>query len=241
MRIYKKILSLAILVQLCSLSLTAQTSQRLSNYLDSALYNAKLLHQNQNFTTLEIFTGAMYEGYSKNIEGTPYFYSSDWFPTNIKFRGVQYYEILAKYDMHVKTLIVLHPNNITGIQLENEGIESFEISKYRFQHFKQDDVVNLDPGIYRMIEEGKYSVVLNESVRIDERITQTIERSFLKENYFFVIKDNEAYYINSKKFFLKLIGLENKKFNQLKRENKYSWKKNREELIKLSAQFVNNN
>ncbi len=238
MFIFKNLFLLFLLVFTLHAALYAQSnaSQQIS---DSAVLNAKKFHQNSKYNSLEIFSGNVYNGYLKSTKGSPYYKYDDFVPANITFRGIEYFDMPVKYDVYIKTLILLHHNNFMNLIIENEGIEKFKIGNEEFVHIKQGEIRGILPTIYRYIDKGKYTVLVNDKVELVEKVNITIERDFIKKNEYFLLKDNQAYFIRSQKEFLKLMEITKKEFKSINKNFLFKSKINKEEYIKIVTSHKN--
>ncbi|WP_126970599.1 hypothetical protein [Gynurincola endophyticus] len=232
---------LTTLVCLCVMNVKsfAQAVSPTASILDSASYHARVLHQEKEYQQLELFTGAVYDGYLRSIKGSPYFFSGDFAPINLKFRGVPYFDIPALYDKYIKTLIIKHYNGFTSLQLENEGIESFEINGHEFRHFRSGEIENLDQGIYRYLAKGQFTALTLDAVELNEKVAMTVEKEFLPKNEYYIIEGGKAYMIERKKDLLRTLNINSKELRQIGKENDYKWKRNKEKLIQITTEIKN--
>lgn len=217
----------------------AQAGSPIASVLDSASYHARVLHQEKEFQQLELFTGAVYDGYLRSIKGSPYFLGDEFAPVNLKFRGVPYYGISALYDKYIKTLIIKHYNGFTSLQLENEGIESFEIKGNEFRHFRNGEIENLDQGIYRYLAKGQFTALVSDAVELNEKVAMTVEKEFIPKNEYYIIENGKAHVIERKKDLLRVLNMPSKELRQIGKEHEYNWKRNKEKLIQITTETKN--
>lgn len=233
------ILLTGVIILVLNTKSSAQNNSKFDEILSKSNYNARMVHQTQKYENLELFTGYIFEGYSKTIAGSPYFRTSAFTPTDIVFRGIHYFNIPAKYDAYIQTLIIQHSNGFTELRLENDGIESFTMYRSFFKHYRKGEVSGLLPDIYRHLADGKYTALVKDGIILDEKIAMTIEKEFNQKNYYFVIKDNQAHIIRSKKALIQVLGISSKEYNDIRKSENLKWKKNKESIIQLTTTYKN--
>jgi hypothetical protein len=189
----------------------------------------------------EIFNGKEHSGYIPNIKGTAYYNESDWQPGTVRYRDVYYPSVWLKYDMVQKELIVRHPASKVAITLFTPRISSFSISGRNFIRIDENDSSCLSPGIYEEVGKGKLNFyILRSKYLLEEATPYGMEREFLTNDTYYVVKNNKCYPIKKKKNIWSLVGEKKSAIKADLRKKDLTYKRYREETLTEIINFYNN-
>jgi hypothetical protein len=138
----------------------------------------------------EIYNGKMHIIYPSAVSGCAYFLNEDWQPGSIMYNEIYYPSVWLKFDLVKKEVIIQHSNALTPIILFSPRVQYFTIAGKDFINLKDENTLNLPPGIYQKIGKGIMILFINRSKFLEEQVTQNgIERKFYEKNKFYIVKD----------------------------------------------------
>lgn len=188
----------------------------------------------------EIFNGKEHPGYIPNIKGTAYYIDNDWQPGTVIYQDVYYPSVWLKYDMVQKELIVRHPASKEAITLFTPRMSSFSISGKSFIRITGNDSSCLAPGIYEEVKKGKLDFyILRSKYLLEEATPYGLEREFLTNDQYYVVKDHKCYPLKRKKNILNLVSEKKSAIKADLRKKQLNFKRNKEEALTEIITFYN--
>jgi hypothetical protein len=188
----------------------------------------------------EIFNGKEHPGYFTGIAGTPYYLDNDWQPGSVIYRDIYYPSMWVKYDLVQKEIIVRHPANKLAITLFTPRISSFSISGRNFVRIGENDTSCLAPGIYEEVKKGKLNFYILRSKYLLETATAAgLEKEFLTNDSYYVIKDGKCYPLKKKKNIWSLIDQKKSLIKTDLRKKDLKYRKNREATLTEIITYYN--
>lgn len=197
----RKLLAAALLCLSCK-ALYAQTSPGINSDTSfNAAYNQKIAASG------DLYYGVEHIGYLQKMNGTAYFETDQWQKGTVTYNNVLYKDVSLKYDLIKDELIVLHPNNIFGVTLVSEKVQSFAIGSQEFIYVPKANKLGLKHGgFYHVLVNGKLSVLAKRSKVVEEKIlTNEIERNVISKEQFYAVKDGVATTVNGEESVLSLL------------------------------------
>lgn len=190
--------------------------------------------------TAEIFNGKEHSGYIAGITGTAYYIDKDWQTGSVMYRDVYYSAMLLKYDMVQKELIVQHPSSKMAITLFTPRISSFSVSGRNFIRITENDSSCLPPGIYEEVKKGKLNFyILRSKYLLETPTTYGLEREFLTNDSYFIIKDRKCHLIKKKKNIWDITEGKRSSIKADLRKKGLSYKRNREAALTEIITYYN--
>src|SRR6201996_4305490 len=153
-----KAFALAIFLGLTILKSSAQNAQE-----DTLLYSSTAKRVIDYFNTSiaeqsEIYNGAKYELYPPANKGTFYFLDKNFcVPSLIRYNGTWFKNIPVLYDVHNDAMISVNNNNL--FVLHPERTSDIYLLDHHFIYLNTKSAVDLAPGFYDLLYDGKSQVL----------------------------------------------------------------------------------
>jgi hypothetical protein len=212
-----------LLVVLCCLSQTvfAQTD----SLSQDAVYDSRIASKASD----PVFNGREHPGYHPAIQGIAYYVTDEWQKGKLVYQHIEYTDIYLKYDLVADELVVRHLNGITGVILFTPRIQSFSLRDKIFIYLRPLEGSGLKPGIYEEIRKGKLSLYAKRSTLINESIVgNVLERKFVDNTRFYVLKDGHYYIIKKQKDLMELLDGKKAEINARMKSSGIKYRYNRE-------------
>lgn len=238
-KIKTDLLRLSIRIQLLLLLLFYLTNTALSQ-TDSLFFGALYESRVANKASEPVFNGPMHIGYDRGIQGIPYYLSDAWQRGTLVYQHIPYKDIYLKYDLVTGEVVVRHLNKNTGVILFTPWIQSFSLGDRFFVQLEPADGSGLTAGIYEQICKGKMSLFIKRSKTIEESIvSNTVERKFVDNIKFYVLKGDHYYPIKKQKDLAQLLeGKKAQVYSSLKSSG-IKYKFNHELAITRMVEYYN--
>jgi hypothetical protein len=190
--------------------------------------------------TAEIFNGKEHAGYMAGITGTAYYLDNNWQPGTVMYRDIYYPSMMIKYDLVQKVLIIRHPASKMAITLFTPRVSSFSVSGRKFIRISETDTSCLAPGIYEEVQKGRLNFYILRSKYLLENATQYgMEREFLTNNTYYIIKDNRCYPLKKKKNIWNLVSGKKPAIKADLRKKELNYRRNREATLTEIITYYN--
>jgi len=153
-----------------------------------------------------VYNGRQYIYLTYKMEGDPYFISGDFSKGWVNYSGRKYDSVPLMYDLARNQLVILSPNKISPIILENDFIDSFSLHEHHFIKLLQDYKQNLyNTGFYDLLYNGQIQLLVKRAKNIDEQIKgDAVVRIFYPKDRYYLHKDSLYYLVSNKKDVLHL-------------------------------------
>ncbi|HEU5366557.1 MAG TPA: hypothetical protein VFU62_13555 [Hanamia sp.] len=153
-----------------------------------------------------IYNGRQYIYFTYKMEGDPYFISGNFVAGWVNYSHRKYDSVPLMYDLARNQLVILAPDKIYGIVLENDLIDSFSLHGHHFTKLLQDYKQNLNnTGFYDLLYNGQIQLLVKRVKNIDEQIKgDAVVRIFYSKDRYYVHKDSLYYLVSNKKDVLHL-------------------------------------
>ena len=190
--------------------------------------------------TAEIFNGKEHPGYIAGIIGTAYYLDNDWQPGTIVYRDIYYPSMLVKYDLVQKEIIIRHPASKMAITLFTPRVSSFSISGKKFIRISENDTSCLAPGIYEEVQKGRLNFyILRSKYLLETPKDHEMEREFLTNDSYYVIKDRRCYPLKKKKNIWTLVSGKKQVIKADLRKKELNYRRNREATLTEIITYYN--
>jgi len=188
--------------------------------------------------TSGLYNGRVFYWYPL-MKGHAFYPSDAWQKGSVLYDGTWYHHLTMMYDIYKDEIVLKHPNSIP-IRLFTERIQEFLLENEHFARLHPDKENVLKNAFYQVLAEGKIAVFASRLKRIEENIVDnTLERSFVNGDQFYVLKDGKYYLVNSQKQLLSLLKDKRQSISQHLRKQKLKYKKEKERTIVEIAKFYN--
>ncbi len=187
-----------------------------------------------------VYNGQQYIYLTYKMEGDPYFISGDFANGWVDYSGRKYDSVPLMYDVARNQLVILAPDKILPIILENDFIDSFSLRGHHFIKLLQDYKQNLsNSGFYDVLYNGHVQLLAKRAKEIDEEIKgDVLTRIFSPKDRFYVHKDSLYYLVSNKKDVLHLFKDKAHDIKKYMRKHHLKFRrKNFEEPIVMVTEF----
>lgn len=220
-----------------------------SQDLSDSLFVAKILqftdttYSSLSGTKSPIYNGRRYSPYGKFTDnGHVYFLNNKYAQGSIVYDGYTYRNVSIMYDLVRDQLILLHFDNVTGITVISQHVDSFTMNSHPFVNIRANDsrmdIAGLKQGYYDLLYKGKIDLLAKRVKTVNEKVTQTmVESSVSQEDRYYLFSDSVYTEIKSKKDLLKLLRSTRGQNLQFIKANHLNFKRDKEnaliELVKF--------
>jgi len=188
--------------------------------------------------TSGLYNGRVFYWYPL-MKGHAFYPSADWQKGSVLYDGTWYHNLSIMYDIYRDEIVLKHPNSIP-IRLFSERIQEFRLEDQLFTRLQPDKDNVLRNAFYHRLTEGKVSVFASRQKKIEENIVDnTLERSFITVDQFYLLKDGTYHLVNSQKQLLSLLKDKRQSISQHLRKQKLKYKKEKERTVVEAAKFYN--
>lgn len=189
-----------------------------------------------------IYRGVEYTGYPFRIKsGHQYFESAEISYGSVFYDGILYEGVPMRYDIVKNEVVVLYPDNVSGISLHNQKIKHFNIYNHHFIHIGKEDLISdaIPAGFYDRVYEGEIELLVNRSKGTLKGITSAGNFiTILKQkNIFFLRMKNQYFQVESIASVLKVLGDNQKEILDELKKNKIKFRKDPEKAIVHMLRF----
>jgi hypothetical protein len=239
----RKILKVVILAGLSFIASRSNAQQNRgsgsSNNADSASDISHVLSTYLNNAVSPLYYGVEHYGYSAKIKGTAYFGSEEWQTGSVVYDNVLYTNLSMKYDLVADEVIVLHPNNYFGVTLSKEKVSAFDIGNQSFIYLPRKNAYSLKPGYYALAASGIVSLLIKETKKIAEEISNEVNSSFVDNKEYYVLQNGESFKINNESALISLFGDKSRRVRDYLKEKDISFKQAKELFITTAVVYYN--
>ena len=213
---------------------------------DSAIFTGKnyvkQYYNSQRGAQSAIYNGKVFYSYPSDIEGIPYFQSSNWQKGTVVYENIIYEDILMKYDQ-VKGQLIVTPSETGGmhISLYSPRIQEFRFSGFQFIYFnRENDNSSLPEGFYQVLVKGTITAFANTTKTISEKIVgNALYKKFEENVSYYLLKKGQYYHINSQNDLLNALEEHRKEIKGLLRTMKLNHKKDPLRIIISAVELYN--
>ena len=183
----------------------SQTSQK-DSLSDLQIKDAIDVYNHFSADNAPVYNGSAYIYFTYKMEGDPYFLTGNFTDGWVNYSGRKYDSVLLMFDLARNQLVILAPDKISSIILENDLIDSFSLHGHHFIKLLQDYKQNLNnSGFYDLLYNGRIQLLAKRAKIIDEQIKDNaLIRIFSPKDRFYVHKDSLYYLVSNKKDVLHL-------------------------------------
>jgi hypothetical protein len=185
-----------------------------------------------------LYNGPQYYFYDSKSEEHQFFLTEEWQTGSVLYDGQLFSGVPLLYDIFKDQLVVRYTRGVGSVALQSEKVYSFTFDGHNFVRILagQPEAYGLRTGFYDVLYEGKTRLL---SRRVKERLQQISETKitieFPPRDVFYLLKDGQYQAVHSKASVLSLLEDQKKPLKKYFRQNKLSFRENREQAIKALA------
>ncbi|MDQ2862033.1 MAG: hypothetical protein M3R50_00025 [Bacteroidota bacterium] len=181
------------------------------------LKNIVSLYDHYTDGNAPIYNGTEYLYYTFKRDGIPFFYSDTLQRGWVSYEGKIYNPLSLTYDLTRNQVVILFPDSISTIVLQNQFIDSFYLANHTFINLVQAPQQNLyNTGFYDLLYNGGVQLLARRTKLMSEIIKDNSVITVISPKVFFYIHEEGMYYlVNNQKDVFKLF---NNKKHELRKE-----------------------
>lgn len=186
-----------LLLQIASFSQTV----KIDSITNIQVKNALDLYTHYTGASSPIYNGTDYLYYNFKMEGDPFFLTRDLTKGWAGYNGRRYDSLSIGYDIQRNQVGIASADNFARIVLQNELIDSFNVSGHTFIRIQEDYKQNLNnTGFYDLLYNGHLQL-LARRIKIMEEVQKdnTVVRIFTEKDRFYIHKGGLYYLVSNKK------------------------------------------
>jgi len=209
------------------------------------LKNVVSLYDHYTNGNAPIYNGQEYLFYTFKREGNPFFYSDTMLRGWVSYQGKIYNPLSLLYDLTRNQVVVLFPDSISSVVLQNQFIDSFNLANHTFINLMQAPQQNLyNTGFYDLLYNGRVQLLARRTKLLSETIkNDSITTVISSKDFFYIHKDGMFYLVNNQKEVFKLFDDKKHELRkEMRKEHLKFRRKNFESVLKkttaLYDQFI---
>jgi len=220
-----------------SLSSFSQTANK-DSLTGLQLKNIISLYDHYTNGNAPIYNGTEYLYYTFKRDGIPFFYSDGLQRGWVSYEGKIYNPLSLMYDLTRNQVVILFPDSISTVVLQNQFIDSFYLANHTFVNLIQAPQKNLSTtGFYDVLHNGRVQLLarrtkpMNEIIRNDSVVTVISPKDF-----FYIHKDDKYYLVSSQKEVFKVFDDKKRELRkEMRKEHLKFRRKNFESVLERTT------
>lgn len=200
--------TLLILLGLFAQSIAFSQSLNDQSLTDLQVKNAVGLYNHFTDGNAPIYSGTEYLYYNFKMDGDPFFLTGRYTIGSVGYEGRMYDSVSIFYDVQRNQLVLLGPDSLSNIVLNNPLVDSFNLLGHLFISLQEDHKKNLyNAGFYDFLYRGHIQLISKRVKTMRDVINNlTITRVFSSEDRYYIYKDGLYYLVSNKKDVLRLFS-----------------------------------
>ncbi len=219
--------------------------------LNDSLYLKKVTRSAiESYTSAQYSEAAIYNGkvYRPDLKldgnGHALFRSNKYAKGTVVSNGLTYENLALLYDLVLDQLVLLNFDEVGGIMVPPDYIDSFSLHNHTFINLKpgKTPVTGISPGYYDLLYSGTKDLLVKRAKKMTETTNQhKVVRTISQQDKYYLLKDSVYIPINNKNHLLKQLS-ENRQQNKLFiKQQRLNFRKDKEnamvELLKFHDSF----
>lgn len=218
----------------------AQSSDSVNAFYAQALNNARQVYHKGFGDQSGLNNGRQYVEYPfKFKEGDPYYGSPNPEPGSVWYDGVQYDDVLMRYNEITDQLIVNYYAD--RVQLLQPKVGWFRFYRNDFIRIDKDSTSSnlVSSGFYNRLYNGKISLLKKEIKKIKETATINVELLIIVEqkDYYYLKKEGKYFLIDNKRDFFDFVADRKKEVKSFIKANNLNFRKDRQNTLTQSIAY----
>ena len=218
--------------------LFSQDSLTNNSFYSTALQHTASIYRQAFGSQAALFNGPVYNNYIFPFkEGHPYFNADSLTTGSVIYNGILYDNINMQYDEIADLLIV---RNVNGkIQLWGKRVSGFHLYNSDFVRLAGDSTATgrTDAAFYNLLYKGNITLLKKQIKVLREEISSEVLRFVDEKDYYYIIKDEHWYSINSSKQFYRLMDNRKEAVKRFIKSNKLSFRKDRQNFLTSATAY----
>jgi hypothetical protein len=228
-----------LLILFSSPYLWAQTSDSL--FVAKVSNNITSHYLNQLGSGAPIYNGKKYiPDVRLDEDGHTLFINDRYTNGEFVYNGYAYKNKSLMYDLLYGQLILLNFDEVGGIVVKPDLVDSFSLHNHKFINIKPSQVKDkeITPGYYDLLYDGYDALLAKRIKKITENTTQyKVERIVAQENTYYLYKNNKYNLVKGKKSLLKLLHDTNPQNLQYIKSHRLNFRENKENAMMELVKF----
>ena len=205
-------------------------------------YKEGVLVYQQNFGYhIPLFSGTLYSFNKTNTKGHPFFQSNEWQSGDILINGRVFFDLEIKLDIYKDALILNHQINdfnSQAIVIEDRSLEGvFFMDRYFINiQAEEADSLRIKEGYYEQAYYDKCMVLVkyHKSISQELKYSTDLIEEFVSDIDYYLICNDKASIINSKKALINAFPEHNKKVKRFIKDSRIQYANQKiENIIKI--------
>ena len=194
----------------CLFFLSVSFSQNINvdSTTDIQVKNALSVYNHYTDGNAPIYNGTDYLYYTFQMEGDPFFITTNLTKGWVGYQGRMYNNLSMGYDIQRNQVTIATPDNLARIVLQNELVDSFYLSGHTFITLTEDYKQNLsNTGFYDLLFNGQVQLLARRIKIMKEVIKDDfLVQVFTEKDLFYIHKGSLYYLVSNKKEVFRLFG-----------------------------------
>ena len=204
------------------------------------LKNVISLYDNYTHGNAPIYNGTEYLYYTFKREGNAFFNSDGLVRGWISYQGIMYDPLSLMYDLTRNQVVILFPDSIATVALQNQFIDSFHLAGHTFINLTQAPQQNLyNTGFYDFLYNGQVQLLARRTKLMTETIkNDSVITIISPKDFFYIHKGGTYYLVSNQKDVFKLFDDKKHDLRKLMRKEHLKFRrKNFESVLTKATAF----
>lgn len=191
------------------------------------------LYKTATAQSQNLYNGRQYYVYDSRSDEHQFFLDRKWKKGSVLYDGQVFDSIPMLYDIFKDELVIKHFNG-DDLLLQSEKTDYFILNGHRFERLEAGKQINdqMRTGFYDILYNGKTRMLVRRSKQRQETIREKrVFALFPQKNFFYISKDGSYQAVHSRKSVLNLFPEHKKELRKVLKDQKISFKKDRELAI----------
>ncbi|MEX1239125.1 MAG: hypothetical protein WEB30_05390 [Cyclobacteriaceae bacterium] len=234
-----RILTLSVL-SLLSSAVAFPQSHGDTTFVSAVKENTISLYKQALRAQSRLNNGSKYRATGHSLEQHPYFLSEDWIAGSVFYDGEFFGDVFLMYDLNQGVLVTEHYPSGNSIELVDQKLRNFTLQGHYFERIDIESVANSLPktDFYDILYGGESKVVAHRQKLLRREIESgTIEISYDEKYRYFIFRNGVFFPVKSKGSALKVMSDKKQELKRFHKQNRASFFKNRELMLKRLAEY----
>lgn len=224
-------LSLAMLLVFCCGKLAAQELSGPNDSLRISPDTAVSIYYKFTNQRSRLYNGKEFIPYSPTMDGHAFFDDDQLHRGTIIYDGMYFDSVNMQYDLVKDEVVIQHFDVFFKVVLIVEKVKEFNLNNHHFKRIVRDSINKLATGFYDFLHEGKTTLFVKRTKRIEETVTDRIIQKIAEKNFYYIVRDGNIYQVKSFKSLLAVLKDRSREIRQDLRKNHIKYRRNREGAI----------
>lgn len=185
-----------------------------------------------------IYNGRIYRPESRLDENGHTLFTNDKFSDGwITYQGIRYEHVKLMYDLVLDQLILLNFDEVGGIIVVKDLVDSFSVHKHTFINLPFGEK-GIQPGYYDLLYDGRLKLLAKRNKKISETTNQyKVVRKVSQQNKYYLLQDGAYVSVKNLKALLKQLPKKHIQYSTFIKEQNLNIKKDKEHAMVSLLKF----